>query len=291
MNEESEEAENPTASKGERTVDIDLTEEDRQVIELLRTPGLSIKYLDEQRKQRIAQFIQRLHYERDISLGDIAKLIGNKTSGYTSWLTRQLGIQPREFEEARLAGIHKKVRKYERRPFDGTDEDRAYLLGLRHGDLSVSRPFGDAIRVSTSTTHPAMAKLLTELFTPCGHVYQHPRYKKETHTYEWNLITILDNSFEFLLQEFDQSLSWIQSNERTIFAYLSGLLDAEGSIITTRSHRSKVYLFLDYYNSNKSMLEWIKEELKERGYYCSLRINKRRGTRTKKYGILHRSDY
>src|SRR3989454_6649939 len=195
---------NPAASQGGQTVDIELTSEEKQVIELLRTPKLSIKYLDDETKQKIRRFLQRLHHEERISLSDIAKLIGNKTSGYTSWLTRQLGIQPRDFEEARLAGIHTKVRKYERMPFDGTDEDKAYLLGLRHGDLSASVPFGDAIRVSTSTTHPAMAELFTKLFSPYGHVYQHPRYKKDTNTYEWNLNSILDQSFDFLLQSFEQ---------------------------------------------------------------------------------------
>src|SRR5438309_479957 len=167
---------NPAASQGGQTVDI----------ELLRTHKLSIKHLDEERRQMVRQFIEHLHHEKGISLTDMAKLVGNKTSGYMSWLARQLGIQPRDFEEARLVGIHKKVRKYERKPFDGTDEDKAYLLGLRRGDLSVSRPFGDAIRVSTNSTHPAMAELFTKLFSPYGHVYQHPRYKKDTKTYEWN---------------------------------------------------------------------------------------------------------
>ena len=139
---------NPAASQGGQTVDIELTREERQVIELLRTHKLSIKHLDEERRQMIRQFIEHLHHEKGISLTDMAKLVGNKTSGYMSWLARQLGIQPRDFEEARLAGIHKKVRKYERKPFDGTDEEKAYLLGLRHGDLSVFNPFGDAIRVS-----------------------------------------------------------------------------------------------------------------------------------------------
>jgi len=282
---------NPTASQGGQTVDHEeLTPEEKQVIELLRTHKLSIKHLDEERRQMIRQFIQHLHHEKGISLSDIAKLIGNKTSGYTSWLTRQLGIQPRDFEEARLAGIHKKVRKYERKPFDGTDEDKAYLLGLRHGDLSVSIPFGDAIRVSTSTTHPAMAKLFTELFSPYGHVYQHPRYKKDTKTYEWNLQTILDGSFDFLLQSFEQTSSRIQESETSIIAYLSGLLDADGSIVLTKQF-GKVYLFLVYNNSNKRMLEWIQGHVKRWGYFCNLQINKKAGGRTKKYGIIHRSDY
>jgi len=282
---------NPTASQGGQTVDIELTPEENQVIELLRTPKLSIKHLDEERRQMIRRFIEHLHHEKGISLTDMAKLVGNKTSGYMSWLARQLGIQPRDFEEARLAGIHKKVRKYERKPFDGTDEEKAYLLGLRHGDLSVFNPFGDAIRVSVSTTHPAMAQLFTKLFSPYGHVYQHPRYKKDTKTYEWNLNAILDRSFDFLLQNFEQTTSRIQESEASLIAYLSGLLDADGSIVVTNDQFGKVTLFLDFYNSNKRILEWIEQHVKRWGYFCSLRINKKGGVRTKKYGIIHRTDY
>jgi hypothetical protein len=102
----------------------DTAEEDRRVIELLRTPGLSIKYLDDETKERIRGFIRRTHVEKGVSLGDVAKLIGNKTSGYTSWLTRQLGIQARPFEESRLKAIREKCRKYERKPFDGTEGDK-----------------------------------------------------------------------------------------------------------------------------------------------------------------------
>src|SRR5208283_2452106 len=146
--------------------------------------------LDEPTKDRIRRFIQRTHIEKGVSLVDVAKMIGNKTGGYTSWLTRQLGMQARPFEEARLKAIKEKRRKYERRPFDGTKEDRAYLLGLRHGDISVTKPCpnpSEAIRVSTSTTHPAMAELFTNLFSPYGHISKHPRYKKDTQSYEWNL--------------------------------------------------------------------------------------------------------
>ncbi len=233
----------------------------------------------------------RLHHERGVSLSDIAKLIGNKTSGYTSWLCKQLGVEARPFEESRLKAIREKRRKYERLPFDGTDEDRAYLLGLRHGDLSVSKPWRGAVRVSTSTTHPAMVELFSAMFSPYGHVYLHPRYKKDTNSYGWNLQTILDSSFEFLLQDFAHVSDLIEPQQSTLFSYLSGLLDAEGSILVTRDLRGKVVIFLDYYNSNKSLLEWIERQIRKAGYYTSLRINKRKGTLTKKYGIIHRTDY
>jgi hypothetical protein len=199
---------------------------DEEILALLRTPGLSIKNLDPATKEKARRYFVAKHVDQGVSLGDIAKLIGNKTSGYTSWLSRQLGVKPRDFEEARLKGIHDKVRKYERRPFDGSDEDKAYLLGLRHGDLSVSRPFGDAIRVSTSTTHPSMARLFRTLFEPFGHVYQHPRYKKDTQSYEWNLQAILDSSFGFLLEDRSTSWNWIQEKVTTILAYVAGAWDA-----------------------------------------------------------------
>ena len=170
-------------------------EDDRRIIQLLRTPGLNIKYMDESSKDMIRRFIQRTHLENGVSLVDVAKMIGNKTSGYTSWLTRQLEIQPRPFQEARLKAIKEKRGKYERRPFDGTKEDRAYMLAMRHGDISVTRPWpnaAEAIRVSTSTTHPAMAELFANLFSPYGHVYKHPRYKKDTQSYEWNFNAVLE---------------------------------------------------------------------------------------------------
>ncbi len=269
----------------------EISAEHEELLVLLRTKGLSIKKLDERKKSELREFLENLHVEKGLSLNDIAKLIGNKTSGYTSWLCRQLGVAARPFEEARLKGIKEKRRKYERNPFDGTDEDKAYLLGLRHGDLSVSKPWTGVVRVSTSTTHPAMARLFQELFEPYGHVYQHPRHKKDTDTYEWNLSTILDDSFSFLMQRFEEVKEWLGSSDSITISYLSGLLDAEGSIITTRDGRGLVTVFLDYYNSNRPLLEWIKRKIEDRGYHCSLRLNKKEGVRTKKYGIVHRKDY
>ena len=226
-----------------------------------------------------------------MSLNDVATLVGNKTSGYTSWLYRQLGIKCRPFEEARLKGIREKRRKYERRPFDGTDEDRAYLLGLRHGGLSASRPWKNAVRVSTSTTHPAMADLFRSLFEPYGHVYQYPRYKKDTNTFEWNLSAILDNTFDFLLLELPEVEDWIGSSPSTTLAYLAGLLDAEGSVVTTRNKRGGILLFAAWNNSDLALLNWVRERLRFLSYPTSLCLNKRKGVRSKKYGIIHRRDY
>ena len=281
---------NPAASQGGQTVDIELTREERQVIELLRTHKLSIKHLDEERRQMIRQFIEHLHHEKGISLTDMAKLVGNKTSGYMSWLARQLGIQPRDFEEARLVGIHKKVRKYERKPFDGTDEDKAYLLGLRRGDLSVSRPFGDAIRVSTSTTIPAMAKLFTELFSPYGHVYKSPRYKTDMQIYEWNIDAILDKSFEFLLTDTRTCWDWIVARESTLLSYLAGIWDSEGSIGIHPNARVTAVV-ANAYNTDVELLDFIAVNLRHLGYKAYIHLDKHSGEKSPTYKIEMKKDY
>ena len=246
--------------------------------------------MDEAEKTKIRNLIQYLHHERGISLTDIGKRVG-KSSGYMSYLARALGIQPRDFEESRLKAIKEKRRKYERKPFDGTDQDKAYLLGLRHGDLSVSRPFGHAISVSTSTTHPAMAELFERLFSPSGHVYQYPRYKKDTQSYEWNVQTILDESFEFLLCDMKTCWDWVATKEATILSYLAGICDAEGSVDIHRNARVTA-IVLCTYNTNVNLLEYIKERIQQLGYRPrGLYLDKRKGSRTSKYNIEHRKDY
>jgi len=269
----------------------ELDDVQQSLLALLRTKGFSVKYMDGTKKDELRRFLIFLHVEKGMSLNDVAILIGNKTSGYTSWLFRQLGIRCRPFEEARLKGIREKRRKYERKPFDGTDEDRAYLLGLRHGDLSVSRPWRGVVRVLTSSTHPAMANLFRSLFEPYGHVYQHPRYKKDTKSYEWNLSAIPDNSFEFLLSELPEVKDWISSSPKLTLTYLAGLLDAEGSVVTTRNKKGSILLFTAWNNSDLVLLTWARERLRFLSYPTSLCLNKQKGVRSKKYGIIHRQDY
>lgn len=222
---------------------------------------------------------------------DIADLIGSKTSGTVSRIFGQLGIQPKPFEEARLKGILKKVRKYERRLFDGTHEDKAYILGLAHGDLSVSRPWMGAVRVSTSTTHPAMAKLFWNLFSTHGHVHQFARIKKEMRGYEWNLDVTLDDSFDFLLLDHKSAWEWVSQRETTLCAYLAGILDADGSV-GTHPNAKVVSIRLTVYNTNMSLLGFVKQSLITLGYRPKGPYKEKdEGDRSSKFDIPHRKDY
>jgi len=269
----------------------DLDDAQRSLLALVRTRGFSVKYMDEGKKGELRRFLLFLHVDRGMSLNDVATLLGNKTSGYTSWLYRQLGIRCRPFEEARLKGIREKRRKYERKPFNGTDEDRAYLLGLRHGDLSASTPWRGVVKVSTSTTHPAMANLFRSLFEPYGHVYQAPRYKKDTKSYEWNLYAIVDSSFDFLLDDRIEAWKWVAQKESTLLAYLAGILDAEGSV-GIHSNGTGTSIRVMYYNTSRELLTFIKGALEKLGYGpTGPYLDKRKGTSTSKYRIERKKDY
>ncbi|MDA4116029.1 MAG: LAGLIDADG family homing endonuclease [Thaumarchaeota archaeon] len=235
--------------------------------------------------------MEHLYHTQGASMTDIADLIGNKTSGYVSWLFGQLGIQAKPFEQARLQGIIDKVRIHERKPFDGTDEDKAYMLGLRHGDLSASTPWKGAVRISTSTTHPAMVELFESLFVSKGHVYRYPRYKKDTSTYEWNISANVDGSFIFLLESEAESWEWIGRFESTVLAYLAGLFDAEGHVGIYRNARTTA-LTLTFYNTNLGLLSLVHTWLTTLGYSpLKPYLDKPKGFRSPGYHIEMKKDY
>lgn len=43
----------------------------------------------------MSEFLDKLYNERGLSLSDISRLTGNRTSGYASWLCGGLGVQVR----------------------------------------------------------------------------------------------------------------------------------------------------------------------------------------------------
>jgi hypothetical protein len=268
-----------------------LTVEEGAVIELLQNKDLSIKHLDLETKWRVRVAMKQLHWTRGLSLNDIADLVGNNTSGYSSWLFKRLELRSRPFEEARLKGVSKHLRIYERRPFDGIDMDKAYILGLKHGDLSAYVPFGNVTRVSTSTTHPALAELFTSLFSPFGHVYNLPRYKKDTKTYEWNFQAILDDSFAFLLEPREKCRHWVREQDERMLAYLAGLVDAEGHIRIYPNPRT-VGIIISIWNTDIDLVRFAYYCLKQLGYRpMEPYLDKRAGGESSGFHIERKKDY
>ena len=125
--------------------------------------------------------------------------------------------------------------RYERKNFNDTKGEKAYLIGFRLGDLYVSKthPNSPTIRVSCNSTKNEQLILIRELFGSYGHVKEvGPDKKGATH-----IRCYLNNTFEFLMPKHPNIPSWILKSKKYSMFFLAGYLDAEGTFaIDNRNH-------------------------------------------------------
>jgi len=130
--------------------------------------------------------------------------------------------------QARPAGGS--VFEYPKKDFDGSRCDKAYLIGLRLGDLHVE--VGNwAIRVRCTSTHQEQIDLIQELFEEYGGIWiSEPKARRGT-----GITAHLNRSFDFLLSQNDEIEQWILNDDDLFAAFWAGYLDAEGSFIVSGS--------------------------------------------------------
>jgi hypothetical protein len=128
--------------------------------------------------------------------------------------------------QARPAGGS--VFEYPKKDFDGSLTEKAYLIGLRLGDLHVEA--GNwAIRVRCTSTHQEQIDLIQELFEKYGGVWiSEPKARRGT-----GVTAHLNRSFDFLLPHEDEIERWILNDDDLFAAFWAGYLDAEGSFIVS----------------------------------------------------------
>ena len=196
-------------------------------------------------------------YQAGESLKQIA---GELVNPVTVWNhLRRRGLILRDKVEAQIQA----VTKHERKAFTGDDLEKAYLIGLRYGDLDAVK-HGRAIRVRVSTTHPAMAELFESLFSPYGFVHKYPREAQLTR-YEWTLECDLDATFDFLLKK--PSIAYLSNFDGPRFlAFLAGLFDAEGSVLIHRKGgRCDPEVAIS--NTDRPLIEYLSTRLESLGFF------------------------
>lgn len=128
--------------------------------------------------------------------------------------------------------------KYPKFDFNGTDVEKAYILGFRYGDLNVYQPTGasETIVVRSHSTHEVQCTLFRSLFDKYGHI---TRSQKENRI---QLTCYLNNSFSFLLTKFPENIQkWIRLREDVGWAFAAGYIDAEGTFgLNQKKGRFKV---------------------------------------------------
>jgi hypothetical protein len=206
------------------------------------------------RKVTVAMEVEWIRrYQAGESLKTIA---GETVDPVTVWNhLKARGLVLRDKIEAQINA----VTKYERKPFGGDKVEKAYMMGLRYGDLHVVG-HGRAIRVRVSTTHPAMAELFESVFAPYAYVHRYPR-KAELTGYEWSLECDLDKSFDFLVEKLSGTdVNSLAPDE--FKAFLAGFFDAEGSLFLHEKFAGKTPE-IAIRNTDAALLRIIEQKIRD----------------------------
>jgi intein-encoded DNA endonuclease-like protein len=211
-------------------------------------------------KEMVDDWIHR--YQQGESLKQIA---GGNVDPVSVWNhLRARGIELRGKVQAQIAS----VTMHQKAPFSGDALERAYVIGLRFGDLDVVR-HGRAVRARVSTTHPAMIELFVDLFSKYGYIRRYAVPSNLT-GFEWCLECDLDESFSFLLEPEAEIEEMIKS-ETLFFAFLAGFFDADGSVYYHKKGGGGSFEFT-MTNMNERILRTISERLARAGFSPALRL-------------------
>ena len=167
---------------------------------------------------------------------------------------------------------------YPKTSFSGNPIDRAYLIGLRTGDLHATID-GNQVRIDTSTTHPAMWELVSSCFGKYGRVNRTPSKWKDG--FQWMVYGYLDKSFDFLLTKPQRVPKEIISDRVLFLSFLSGYIDAEGNLRIFRNE-NKVGVSFRINSEDEGILRDIRDALRTMGYHVYFALGEEKGTRNGK---------
>lgn len=149
-----------------------------------------------------------------------------------------------------------------RRDFDGSNTDKAYLIGFAVGDLRVRKKYlnSETINADCGSTKKEQISLVSRLFKPYGGIWIGRSDKRGAIQIECSL----NESFNFLLKKRTLIDRWILKNKDCFWAFLAGFTDAEGCI--SISNKCAYYGLGNY---NKNLLSQIRQYLIKSKIGCS----------------------
>lgn len=194
----------------------------------------------------------RLYYKQKKSKYEIGKIYN---CSFKTVLNRM-----REFEMKPLSRSIIQS-KYEKKDFSGKNEEKAYLIGFRLGDLNVyqTASHSDVIVVRCHTTRKEQLDMIKKLFKQYGKVTIGGKNKMNSKY----INCFLNKSFSFLLPNEDKIEKWITKNSSCSNYFAAGYIDAEGNIgIYDKRARFKV----DSYDKN--IILWLYKWLQKNNILC-----------------------
>jgi len=248
---------------------------------------LDFRWLEYPEKQDIKRTLERLYLAEKLSTTEIANELG-RSQNLVWRICKKVGIELRTQDEGKALSAPLRIRTL-RQPFSGSEVDRYYLKGFSEGDLDVRKPGKTAVMVSSTTTHPAFSSCFIGLFRDNGPIYLYPVCDAIA-GYRWKVATRLDNSFSFMLPTQRKDYPTFLDRQSCFLSWLAGIVDSDGSIISEQSG-AYVWLTLLIANQNLSLLQHIKRELANDGYFpTGPYLQASKGRVTSQRGIKYTKD-
>ncbi len=215
------------------------------------------------------ELLEELYWKKGLSLLKIAKQFGMHSSNSTTYYMNKFGISRRPSDR----------KNYPKKPFSGNLSEKAYLLGLRAGDINAQKHCRLVSACMTSTKE-AQIKMFKDAFGKYTHVKDYEA--KGGYTLKTRKINAyLDPSFDFLIGKPQTIPDWIFNDEKLFYSFLAGYCDSEASWIVTEHKRYNGKwkdLVFSLGTCDKNILEQINQKLKTLGFNSHLYLVRKKGT-------------
>jgi len=171
--------------------------------------------------------------------------------------------------------------KYPRCSFSNEPSERAYVLGLRSGDIYARKHYRSVI-VEVTSPKSEQIEMFKNIFSKYGKIICYEKRSKVTGK-TTRAYCFLNESFNFLIQKTQLIPDWILKNNSLFYSFLSGYVDSEGSwIITEHKKYDGKYkdLVFSLGTCDKVILEQVHRKLKELGFNSHFYLVRKAGVHT-----------
>lgn len=224
--------------------------------------------------------LKQLYCKERLSLRKIAKILNASYSTICKKM-KEFNIRTRKPHEANMRYLKKK--------FSNDLKEKAYLIGLRCGDINAHKA-SNQIRVSTSSTHLTQIEMFRNAFEKYSKVNLYVASNDKTGE-EIRVHCLLDKSFKFLLNKLKKIPNWILKKKEYFFAFLSGYIDCEGYWqIYQRKTTGRTFARLRIATEDKLILKQIHKKLQSLGFNPKFRLVCKRNTSTS-FGKIKKDVY
>lgn len=219
--------------------------------------------------------LTKLYLDEKLSSRKIAKLYHCAYSTIDKYL-HAYKFPMRNLSEAHITTF--------RAPFSGNLDEKAYLIGLRIGDLRVRKFYKNSttILVDCASTRIDMIEHVANLFKQYGRIWR----GNPTHLKRVQVECSLDESFSFLLPKYPIFSNWATCKKRLFLSILAGFIDAEGSFFVSANGQSSFSLG----NYNTKILKQTSNLLGKLKIHHRLFLGSRAG-RISSEGYVQNGDY